>query len=92
MMEHKFLNEEFQYKPRIAWVTSTNNGGYSITNARLLTQMGYDGLFLGGVSNELFDQEEDKEFIWRPSMSTFGEELAIFTHMIMDNNPINSSN
>jgi len=53
MLDYKFIDEEFQYKSRIACVIST----HSITNAHLFTQLGYDGLYLDGVSNKLFDYE-----------------------------------
>ena len=79
MIGHNFILNEFGEHaiPKIGW--SIDSFGHSLTNAKLLSQLGYDALFFARVDDdERKWRKENKqlEFIWKTS-----ENSEIFTHI-----------
>ncbi|XP_025017360.1 lysosomal alpha-mannosidase isoform X2 [Tetranychus urticae] len=81
---HKWLNETFGEcgVPRIGW--QIDSFGHSREFASILSQMGYDGLFLGRVDyqdKEVRTNHRNLEFIWKSSPS-IGKRSDLFTSIL----------
>lgn len=44
---HKFLFDEFNYIPKVAW--QLDPFGHSASNAMICSELGYDAIFLGRI-------------------------------------------
>lgn len=80
---HKFLDEEFGFKPRIGW--SIDPFGHSTANARLFSEMGFDAWFFARLDYQDKEKrlnESSMEFIWRPEYKHLGSSAEIFTHAL----------
>ena len=80
MIGHNYILNEFGENalPKIGW--ALDNFGHSQTNARILSELGYDGLvFSRSDRNEKKFKRKSKEleFIWHPTEAT-----EIFTHIM----------
>jgi lysosomal alpha-mannosidase len=80
----KFILEEFGEcaRPRAAW--QIDPFGHSREQASLFAQFGFDGLFLGRVDYEDFEQRgktKTREMIWQAS-ENLGQQAAIFTGVL----------
>ena len=83
---HKFLNDEFQYQPKVGW--QIDPFGHSATQASLLSsEVGFDALYFGRIDYEdhqLRTQQKRLEFIWASSQSL--PQAQVFTGVFSDGN------
>ena len=73
LLGHEFLLKEFGVRPRVGW--QVDPFGHSSANARLFSEMGFDGFFFGRVDYlERFVRmdEQSLEYLWRPQFKHFG--------------------
>jgi hypothetical protein len=80
MIGHNFILNEFGESaiPKIGW--SLDSFGHSLTNAKILSQLGYDALIFARLDDDERNwRKENKqlEFIWKLS-----ENTEIFTHVL----------
>jgi alpha-mannosidase len=83
---HRFLKEEFDFKPRVGW--QIDPFGHSATNAWLMSaDVGFDALYFGRIN---YDDREERaatqrlEFVWQASKSRPGS--TVFTGVFSDGN------
>ena len=86
---HRFLNEEFGYKPNVGW--QIDPFGHSSTQSSLLSaEMGFNALYFGRIDYEdhlLRSQEKRLEFIWSSSLSLSTlYDNDVFTGVFSDGN------
>lgn len=79
MIGHNFILNEFGEDaiPKIGW--SLDSFGHSLTNAKILSQLGYEALFFARVDDDERKWRKDNkqlEFIWKTS-----EDSELFTHV-----------
>ncbi|CDW79296.1 glycosyl hydrolases family 38 protein [Stylonychia lemnae] len=83
MYGHKFLDQEFGFKPKIGW--SIDPFGHSNTNARFFAEMGFDAWFFARLDYQDKDRRQNDtelEFVWRPSFDYLGKSAQIFSHTL----------
>mmetsp|Transcript_22531 Transcript_22531/g.50755 ORF Transcript_22531/g.50755 Transcript_22531/m.50755 type:complete len:1065 (-) Transcript_22531:1137-4331(-) len=82
---HRFLREQFNYKPRVGW--QIDPFGHSATQASLLSaQMGFDALYFARIDWQEAKRRTERremEMVWQPSAS-WGEEAEVFTGAFLD--------
>eukprot|EP01029_Cantina_marsupialis_P004937 TRINITY_DN1524_c1_g1_i3.p1 TRINITY_DN1524_c1_g1~~TRINITY_DN1524_c1_g1_i3.p1 ORF type:complete len:757 (+),score=161.47 TRINITY_DN1524_c1_g1_i3:79-2349(+) len=79
---HKFLKDEFNYRPKYAW--SIDPFGHSASFATAFADMGYEAFVINRMDYRVkqnWMQNGKMEFIWRGQHSR-GNEADIFTHVL----------